>query len=104
MNHLIDHLGWIPFQTPREAHHAAFAAYLHARTGCRLILFWRCKVGDRKDAGEWWWWEFRTARGTVIESAEGNNLTPDELHKWADGVLAKLSLTDPTLGVPTEEG
>ena len=31
---------WIRFTEPAEAHHAAFAAWLHVRTRCVLVKFW----------------------------------------------------------------
>jgi hypothetical protein len=104
MNHLLDNLGWIPAQDAADAHPAAFAAYVHGRTQCWMLLFWRVNKIGQKGAEQEYWWEFRRKPFGPLEARLDGRSDPETVRRWGDEVLARLSLTDPTLSAPADEG
>ena len=52
--HDVTHLpDWIRFREPRDAHHAAFEAWLHAPSRCVLLKLWMPADADWLSTGHW---------------------------------------------------
>jgi hypothetical protein len=88
--------GWIPFTEPRDAHHAAYAAYVHSPTAAELFLFsfdgkfeWRVRYpvnGIGPGSRPHW--------ATGGFPADGK--TPEEAQAWGDQMLARIGMIPPT--------
>ena len=85
----IEIAGWIPFTNAREAHPAAFGAFIHAGTKAMLLLFWQ---PTHEQAGDGvWTWRVRLPVAWLHESLEAES-DAEAAKRWADGLLGRMGL------------
>jgi hypothetical protein len=78
---------WVPFGDPRDAHHAAFRAFLHTPTQCRLVQLWFS--GDSTVCRDGWFeWRAYARNGWSREVAAGAE--PPDLFELADATIRGL--------------
>jgi hypothetical protein len=79
---------WVPFRFARDAHRAAFQAFVHAPTMCRLVLLWFPKE-EAGYAGDGWF-EWKVISPTGWERDAGAGEDPPNLFERAEATIRRM--------------